>query len=60
MNIRDALINQAPSLAGWREAQAEIARLDNELQLMTNALWQACNCDGALAIQYIELEKEKQ
>lgn len=28
MNLRDALIRQAPSLALQREAQAEIARLD--------------------------------
>jgi hypothetical protein len=32
MDLRDALIRQAPSLALQREAQAEIARLDAALQ----------------------------
>lgn len=36
MNIRDALINQQPSLAGWREAQAEIARLDEFIHNLRN------------------------
>lgn len=31
MNLRQALIEQAPSLALQREAQAEIARLDYKL-----------------------------
>lgn len=32
MNLRQALIEQAPSLALQREAQAEIARLDHKLR----------------------------
>ena len=31
MNLRDALISQAPSLALQRAAQTEIARLDTEI-----------------------------
>jgi len=38
MNLRDALISQAPSLALQRAAQAEIARLDAEIVRLTEDL----------------------
>ena len=38
MNLRQALIEQAPSLTLQRAAQAEIARLDAELNRMAHDL----------------------
>ena len=38
MNLREALVLQAPSLALQREAQAEIARLDAEVKRLRDCL----------------------
>ena len=41
MNLREALIVQAPSLALQRSAQAEIARLDAEVDRMARIVAEA-------------------
>jgi len=50
MNLRRALIQQAPSLALQRAALQraaadEIARLDAQLQTLLDAVWKACGDD---------------
>jgi hypothetical protein len=50
MNIREALITQAPSLALQRAAQSEIARLDAILEQRNNSL----------ALMTVQLEEARQ
>lgn len=62
MNIREALINQQPSLAGWREAQAEIARLDafiHSLRNRNDSLKDQLN-EANDRIRSLEIELEEQ
>lgn len=54
MQIRDALISQAPSLQLQRAAADEIARLDAKIRVLTDALWKACGDDAKVVDAYIK------
>ena len=58
MKLRDALINQAPSLALQREAHAEILRLDAEIEAMTEKANMYCHRAAVFATQRDDLQSK--